>query len=57
MAQTSQPPMTVDLQPVQLVAADGTPTPEHRYSRELPAETLSWLYEMMVLTASSTANS
>lgn len=50
MAQTSQPPMTVDLQPVQLVAADGTPTPEHRYSRELPAETLSWLYEMMVLT-------
>lgn len=27
MAQTSQPPMTVDLQPVQLVAADGTPTP------------------------------
>jgi 2-oxoisovalerate dehydrogenase E1 component alpha subunit len=50
MAEVSHPPMTVDLEPVQLVAPDGTPTAESRYSRELPAETLCWLYEMMVLT-------
>ncbi len=50
MAQMAQMPMTVDLEPVQLVAADGSPTSERRYSRELPAETLSWLYEMMVIT-------
>ncbi|OBH57699.1 pyruvate dehydrogenase (acetyl-transferring) E1 component subunit alpha [Mycobacterium mantenii] len=50
MAQVSSTPMTVDLEPVQLVAPDGLPTSEHRYSRELPAETLSWLYEMMVVT-------
>jgi 2-oxoisovalerate dehydrogenase E1 component alpha subunit len=37
MREVSQMPMTVDLEPVQLVAADGTPT-------------LSWLYEMMVVT-------
>jgi len=43
-------PMTVDLEPVQLVAPDGTPTAEFRYNRELPAETLCWLYEMMVVT-------
>ncbi|KAA1251001.1 pyruvate dehydrogenase (acetyl-transferring) E1 component subunit alpha [Mycobacterium simiae] len=42
--------MTVDLQPVQLVGPDGKPTAEDRYSRDLPAETLCWLYEMMVLT-------
>ena len=42
--------MTVDLEPVQLVAPDGTPTAECRYSRDLPAETLCWLYEMMVVT-------
>src|SRR5579875_1317745 len=42
--------MTVDLDPVQLVAPDGTPTAEDRYSRELPDETLCWLYEMMVVT-------
>ena len=46
----SSTPMTVDLEPVQLVAPDGSPTSENRYSRELPAETLSWLYEMMVVT-------
>ena len=46
----SPTPMTVDLEPVQLVGPDGTPTGECRYSRELPAETLSWLYEMMVVT-------
>lgn len=50
MAQVSSVPMTVNLEPVQLVAPDGSPTPEDRYSRELPAETLSWLYEMMVVT-------
>lgn len=50
VAQVSSVPMTVDLEPVQLVAPDGSPTPEDRYSRELPAETLSWLYEMMVVT-------
>jgi 2-oxoisovalerate dehydrogenase E1 component alpha subunit len=40
----------VDLQPVQLVSPDGTPTTEERYTRELPPETLGWLYEMMVVT-------
>jgi 2-oxoisovalerate dehydrogenase E1 component alpha subunit len=40
----------VDLQPVQLVSPEGTPTTEDRYSRDLPPETLSWLYEMMVVT-------
>jgi 2-oxoisovalerate dehydrogenase E1 component alpha subunit len=43
-------PTTVDLEPVQLIAPDGTPTAEDRYSRDLPAETLTWLYETMVLT-------
>ena len=43
MADRSQTPMTVDLEPVQLVAADGTPTAERRYSRDLPKETLCWL--------------
>jgi 2-oxoisovalerate dehydrogenase E1 component subunit alpha len=50
MAEASHVPMTVDLEPVQLVGADGAPTAESRYSRDLPAETLCWLYEMMVVT-------
>src|ERR1700731_1261599 len=50
MAEAALTPMTVELEPVQLVAADGTATAEVRYSRELPAETLCWLYEMMVVT-------
>ncbi|WP_343708453.1 pyruvate dehydrogenase (acetyl-transferring) E1 component subunit alpha [Mycobacterium sp.] len=50
MAEVSHPPMTVDMQPVQLIGPDGTPTAESRYSRELPAETLCWLYEMMLVT-------
>src|SRR6201998_262956 len=50
MAQSSRMPMTVDLDPVQLVAADGSPTPERRYGRDLPTETLCWLYQMMVAT-------
>ena len=50
MAEAAITPMSVDLEPVQLVAPDGTPTAEARYSRALPAETLCWLYEMMVVT-------
>lgn len=37
-------------EPIQLVAPDGAPTPEARYRRDLPPETLAWLYECMVLT-------
>lgn len=40
----------VALDPVQLIGPDGTPTTENRYSRDLPEETLCWLYELMVLT-------
>ncbi|MGE2719782.1 pyruvate dehydrogenase (acetyl-transferring) E1 component subunit alpha [Mycolicibacterium celeriflavum] len=40
----------VELEPMQLVAPDGTPTPETRYRRDLPPETLAWLYEAMVVT-------
>ncbi len=50
MAGVSQTPTTVDVEPVQLVGPDGTPTAEARYSRDLPAETLCWLYEMMAVT-------
>ncbi|BCO35248.1 hypothetical protein MHEC_16810 [Mycobacterium heckeshornense] len=50
MAELSHRPMTVDLEPVQLVDPDGTPTADDRYSRHLPSETLCWLYEMMVVT-------
>jgi pyruvate dehydrogenase E1 component alpha subunit len=42
--------MAVDREPVQLIGADGAPTAEDRYSRDLPAETLCRLYELMVLT-------
>ena len=41
---------TVELEPVQLLAPDGTPTSEQRYSSALPPETAAWLYEMMVVT-------
>ncbi|MBP2451154.1 pyruvate dehydrogenase (acetyl-transferring) E1 component subunit alpha [Mycolicibacterium lutetiense] len=41
---------SVDLEPVCLVDADGSPTGETRYSRDLPHETLAWLYESMVVT-------
>lgn len=41
---------SVDLDPVRLVDADGLPTAETRYSRDLPHETLAWLYESMVVT-------
>ncbi|MFL0180467.1 pyruvate dehydrogenase (acetyl-transferring) E1 component subunit alpha [Mycobacterium sp. SMC-15] len=40
----------VALEPVQLIGPDGAPTTENRYSRDLPEETLCWLYELMVLT-------
>jgi pyruvate dehydrogenase E1 component alpha subunit len=40
----------VDIEPVQLISPDGAPTSCERYSRDLPPETLSWLYEMMVVT-------
>jgi 2-oxoisovalerate dehydrogenase E1 component alpha subunit len=50
MAETSQTPMAVDLEPVQLVGPDGTATAQDRYSRDLPPETLCWLYETMVVT-------
>lgn len=43
----------VDLEPVQLIAPDGTPTSSSaasRYRRDLPPETLAWLYETMVVT-------
>ncbi|MGV0745869.1 pyruvate dehydrogenase (acetyl-transferring) E1 component subunit alpha [Mycolicibacterium sp. XJ870] len=40
----------IELDPVRLVDADGSPTSESRYSRDLPPETLGWLYESMVVT-------
>src|SRR6202011_3126743 len=42
--------MTVELEPVTLIAPDGRPTAEDRYNRALPDETAAWLYEMMVVT-------
>lgn len=44
------PTTSVDLEPVTLIRADGAPTTDTRYNRELPEETLAWLYEMMVAT-------
>jgi pyruvate dehydrogenase E1 component alpha subunit len=43
-------PTDVELEPIRLIGPDGLPTAEQRYHRELPDETLSWLYEMMVVT-------
>jgi len=37
-------------QPVQLIGPDGTTTAETRYRRDLPPETLVWLYENLVVT-------
>src|SRR4051812_4460394 len=50
MAEVSAAATSVDLAPVRLVNPDGSPTAEDRYSRDLPPETLSWLYELMVVT-------
>ncbi len=38
------------VEPIALVAPDGAPTAETRYRRQLPPETLAWLYESMVVT-------
>ena len=43
-------PMSVDSEPVRLIGPDGRPSAEQRYRRDLPPETLCWLYEMMVIT-------
>ncbi|WP_006241294.1 pyruvate dehydrogenase (acetyl-transferring) E1 component subunit alpha [Mycolicibacterium tusciae] len=51
--QTSETHPRVELEPIQLVAPDGTPTTKGsaaRYRRDLPPETLAWLYESMVVT-------
>ncbi|CAN3130018.1 pyruvate dehydrogenase (acetyl-transferring) E1 component subunit alpha [Mycobacterium sp. smrl_JER01] len=37
-------------EPIQLVAPDGAATADTRYRRDLPPETLAWLYESMVVT-------
>lgn len=56
MAGSIQAPVTsvdegrVELEPIQLVAPDGTPTTEARYRRDHPPETLAWLYELMAVT-------
>ena len=50
MTATATTDATVDLEPVQLLAPDGTLTSEQRYSSDLPPETAAWLYEMMVVT-------
>jgi pyruvate dehydrogenase E1 component alpha subunit len=45
--------LDVESEPVQLVAPDGAPTDGDlaaRYRRHLPPETLTWLYESMVVT-------
>ena len=45
--------LDVEMEPIQLVAPDGTPTTSDaatRYRRDLPPETLGWLYESMVVT-------
>jgi 2-oxoisovalerate dehydrogenase E1 component alpha subunit len=51
--QASPTPDIVEMEPIQLVAPDGTPTsegPGARYRRDRPPETLAWLYESMVVT-------
>jgi len=54
MAGSIQAPLTsvadVELEPIALVAPDGTPTTETRYRRDHPPETLGWLYELMAVT-------
>lgn len=36
--------------PITLIEPDGTATEEHRYRRDLPTETLCWLYENLILS-------
>jgi pyruvate dehydrogenase E1 component alpha subunit len=53
MAGSVQAPLAsvdVELEPIQLVAPDGRPTTETRYRRDLPPETLGWLFESMAVT-------
>jgi 2-oxoisovalerate dehydrogenase E1 component alpha subunit len=50
MTEIPQIPATVDREPVEFIRPDGTPTSEPHYRQDLPEETLSWLYEMMVVT-------
>ncbi len=54
MAGSIKAPLTsvadVELEPIALVAPDGTPTTETRYRRDHPPETLGWLYELMAVT-------
>jgi pyruvate dehydrogenase E1 component alpha subunit len=50
LASASLESLDVEIEPVQLVAPDGTPTTASRYRRDLPPETLAWLYESMVVT-------
>jgi pyruvate dehydrogenase E1 component alpha subunit len=50
MAGFLAPSAMVEVEPIQLVAPDGAPTAEDRYRRDLPPETLAWLYESMVVT-------
>ena len=40
----------VSIEPVAHIAPDGSPTADQRYRRDLPDETLCWIYEMMVVT-------
>jgi pyruvate dehydrogenase E1 component alpha subunit len=49
-ADTPEALLRVDMEPIQLVTPDGSPTGEQRYHRDLPPETLTWLYESMVVT-------
>lgn len=46
----AEKPTTVDADPVQLIGPDGAPTADDRYDRDVPADTLRRLYELMVLT-------
>lgn len=53
MARPVQAPLDVEMEPIALIAPDGTPTSNTSadlYRRDLPPETLSWLYELMVVT-------
>ena len=43
-------PVSVDPEPVTLIGPDGMATADARYRRDLPPETLCWLYEMMAVT-------
>ncbi|HEU0189811.1 MAG TPA: pyruvate dehydrogenase (acetyl-transferring) E1 component subunit alpha [Mycobacterium sp.] len=50
MTEIRDMPMTVDLEPVQLIGPDGAATGETRYSLDLPDETLRGIHESMLVT-------